>query len=202
MSDAGGAWTLHAPRPGSYVVVVRRLGYRPFTSGPIGVPVAGDSATVLRLDPLPTRLDTIEARAAAIKRSLDFLERVYGVLAHCPTSARLEVTRQVAALERAKWRAAQAEADVDRWVAVAATLTSEGVQRRALMPVDPERPPSLSTSLRLVLETCSAGASPNTTPVTKQIAKKNSRTVGSIEKTMKYGLPTSCVMESKIRMPA
>ena len=87
---------------------------------------------------------------------------------------------------------------------VSATCTTRSplVQRRALMPVDPERPPSFSTSLRLVLDTCNAGASPNTTPVTKQIVKRNSRTMGSIENTMKYGLPTFCVMESKIRTPA
>ena len=54
------------------------------------------------------------------------------------------------------------------------------VQRRARMPDVPDRPPSFNTSLTLVLDACSAGASPNTTPVASETSAKKPKTRASI----------------------
>ena len=78
---------------------------------------------------------------------------------------------------------------------------STPVQRRARMPIDPERPPSLSTSPTLVFEMCSAGARPKTTPVARQTSAKNANTPPSILNSMKYGLPTSWVAASNRLIP-
>ena len=58
------------------------------------------------------------------------------------------------------------------------------------------------TSLTLVRETYSAGARPNTIPVTKQTTAKNPNTIGSMVNTIQYGLPMSCVLASNHRIPA
>ena len=86
-------------------------------------------------------------------------------------------------------------------VRVSSTTISAAVHRRARTPPDPIRPPSFSTSWTFVLETCSAGARPNSTPVARQTAAKKAKTVQSIEKTIQYGLPTSCVAASNHRIP-
>ena len=52
-------------------------------------------------------------------------------------------------------------------VSASSATMSAAVQRRARRPPDPERPPSFSTSLTLVFEMCSAGARPNTMPVSE-----------------------------------
>ena len=47
-----------------------------------------------------------------------------------------------------------------------------GVQRRARMPPEPDRPPSFRTSLTFVFETCSAGARPKRMPVRTQTRRE------------------------------
>ena len=74
------------------------------------------------------------------------------------------------------------------------------VQRRARSP-DPERPPSFSTSLISVFETCSAGARPKMNAVPRQIAARNANTMPSSVNLIQYGFPTSATAASKSRMP-
>lgn len=88
MSDTGGRWTLHAPRPGRYFIAVRRLGYRALVSGAMNISPAGASNTVFRLEQLPVALNPVAARAAAIRRHLElngFFERQKSNFGHFVT---------------------------------------------------------------------------------------------------------------------
>ena len=86
-------------------------------------------------------------------------------------------------------------------VSASSPMMSAPVHRRARTPAVPEQPPSFSTSFTSVFDTCSAGARPKTTPVPRQIAARNAKTLPSIVNCIQYGLPTSCVTESNHRMP-
>ena len=86
-------------------------------------------------------------------------------------------------------------------VNVSSATTRPEVSQRARAPPDWPRPPSFISSLRFVLETCSAGASPNTMPVARQITAKYPNTAKSRLKTIQYGLPTSATAASNNRTP-
>ena len=86
-------------------------------------------------------------------------------------------------------------------VSASSTTISAPVQRRARMPPLLPRPPSFSTSLRSVFDTCSAGARPKTMPVPRQTAAKNAKTCASIVNWIQYGLPTSVVAASNSCTP-
>src|SRR3954451_1163093 len=90
-------------------------------------------------------------------------------------------------------------------VSVTSATISALVHRRARGPPVPERPPaSFNTSFTSVLETCSAGASPNNTPVATQMPARNPITIGSIVNFIQYGLASvgSLSIASIVRMPA
>ena len=57
-------------------------------------------------------------------------------------------------------------------VSASSATTIVETRRRARTAPELPRPPSFSTSFTLVLETCSAGASPKMMPVVRQIAAK------------------------------
>ena len=85
MSDVDGHWRLDAPRPGSYYVAARRLGYRPWVSGAVKVEAGVELNRIFRLEPLPLSLDPIATQAAAIRQSLEdngFFERQRGNFGH------------------------------------------------------------------------------------------------------------------------
>jgi hypothetical protein len=69
-------------------------------------------------------------------------------------------------------------------VSASCATMSPVVMRRARTPPDPERPPSLSSSWMLVVEACSAGASPKRRPVARHVARKTANVRQSIEKTI------------------
>ena len=64
------------------------------------------------------------------------------------------------------------------------TTISPPAQRRARMPPDPVRPPSLSISCTLVVDVCSAGISPKIRPVARHTTRKNVNVRQSIENTI------------------
>jgi hypothetical protein len=70
VSDANGNWRLKAPRPGAYYVAARRLGYRPWVSGPVKIEAGDELNSVFHLQPMPATLDPITVRAEAIRRHL------------------------------------------------------------------------------------------------------------------------------------
>ena len=77
-------------------------------------------------------------------------------------------------------------------VSAICTTISPPDQRRARMPPDPVRPPSLSISCTLVADACSAGISPKIKPVARHTIRKNVNVRQSIENTIQYGMPTFC----------
>ena len=87
-------------------------------------------------------------------------------------------------------------------VSASSATMSTPVHRRARSPPVPPRPPSFSTSFTSVFDTWSAGASPKSTPVARQIAAMKANTVPSIVNSIQYGLPTSWVAASNQRTPA
>lgn len=85
MSDAEGHWRLDAPRPGSYYVVARRLGYRPWMSAAFSLQAGAEWTPVFHLQAVPVALDPVRARAVAMRRNLElngFFERQKGNFGH------------------------------------------------------------------------------------------------------------------------
>lgn len=85
VSDADGRWRFTAPRPGSYYVAARRLGYQPRASAAVTIATGAEVTTDLHLEPLPVLLDPVSANAAAIRRHLEFngfFERQKGNFGH------------------------------------------------------------------------------------------------------------------------
>lgn len=72
VSDADGHLRLNAPRAGSYYIAARRLGYRPWISGPVKIEAGAELNSVFHLQPMPVTLDPITANAVAIRRNLEF----------------------------------------------------------------------------------------------------------------------------------
>jgi hypothetical protein len=72
VSDADGHWRFDAPRPGSYFIAARRLGYQPKLSSAMTIEAEAVLNTVVHLKQVPVSLDPIVARAAAIRRSLEY----------------------------------------------------------------------------------------------------------------------------------
>lgn len=84
-SDAEGYWRLDAPRPGSYHVAARRLGYRPWMSPVFSVQIGAELNPVFHLQAVPVALDPVRARAIATRRNLElngFFERQKGNFGH------------------------------------------------------------------------------------------------------------------------
>lgn len=87
-SDADGHWRFTAPRPGSYFIAARRLGYQPKWSGALTIEAGVELRSDLHLKPVPVTLDPIIANAAAIRRNLEyhgFFERQRGNFGHFVT---------------------------------------------------------------------------------------------------------------------
>lgn len=88
VSDGDGYWRLEAPRPGSYYIAARRLGYRPWMSAAINLRAGAEWNPVFHLQAVPVALDPVRARAVAIRRSLElngFFERQHGNFGHFVT---------------------------------------------------------------------------------------------------------------------
>jgi hypothetical protein len=87
-TDSGGFWRLRAPRPGTYHVSARRVGYRPWISRAVTLAVGADLQLVVRLQPVPVTLDPVTARAAATRQHLElngFFERQKSNFGHFVT---------------------------------------------------------------------------------------------------------------------
>lgn len=88
MSDVDGHWRLEAPRPGSYYVTARRLGYRRWMSAAINIQAGSEWNQVVHLQAVPVALDPVRARAMAMRRNLElngFFERQRGNFGHFVT---------------------------------------------------------------------------------------------------------------------
>jgi hypothetical protein len=72
VSDADGRWRFDAPRPGSYFIAARRLGYQPRLSGALTIEAGAELSSVLHLKQVPVTLDPITANAVAIRRNLEY----------------------------------------------------------------------------------------------------------------------------------
>lgn len=84
-SDVDGHWRLEAPRPGTYYVAARRLGYRPWLSAAVNLQAGAEWNPVFHLQTVPVALDPVRARAVAIRRNLElngFFERQHGNFGH------------------------------------------------------------------------------------------------------------------------
>jgi hypothetical protein len=98
VSDSAGRWLLAASRPGSYFISVRRLGYQPWVSGALKLEAGKELTTVVELRVVPVQLDPITARAAAVRRQLEysgFFERQRSNFGHFLTPEAIE-NRQAA----------------------------------------------------------------------------------------------------------
>ena len=75
-------------------------------------------------------------------------------------------------------------------VSTTSATISAAVQRRARRPPVPLRPPpSFTTSLTSVFDTCSAGARPKTNAVAMHTPARKTMTIGSMVKVIQYRLP-------------
>lgn len=84
-SDAEGRWRFSAPRPGTYHVWVRRIGYRVLVWGPLTLAGGAEVPLVLRLQQAPLVLDPVNANAVAVRRNLEyngFFDRQKGNFGH------------------------------------------------------------------------------------------------------------------------
>lgn len=93
VSDDHGDWQLDVPEPGVYYVAAKRLGYRPWVSGPVDVGPDDELDSVFHLQPLPVTLDPLEVRARALERYLEysgFFERQRGNFGHFVTPEDIE----------------------------------------------------------------------------------------------------------------
>ena len=98
VSDADGRWLLAATSPGLYFISVRRLGYQPWVSGALELEAGKELTTVVELRVVPVQLDPITARAAAVRRQLEysgFFERQRSNFGHFLTPEAIE-NRQAA----------------------------------------------------------------------------------------------------------
>lgn len=92
-SDADGHWRLEAPRPGTYTVTARRLGFRPWTSEPVTLQAGEDRNALVHLRAVPVELGVVSVQAVAIRRHLElngFFERQQGNFGHFLTPEAIE----------------------------------------------------------------------------------------------------------------
>ena len=92
-SDADGHWRLEAPRPGTYTVAARRLGYGPWTSEPITLQAGAQWNQEVHLRAVPVELGVVSVQAMAIRRRLElngFFERQQGNFGHFLTLEAIE----------------------------------------------------------------------------------------------------------------
>ena len=78
VTDSLGNWTLVAPEAGSYLVAARRIGYQPWTAGPIEVKKAEDLRFLFHLQRAPVLLAPEYVTARTTQRHLElagFFER-------------------------------------------------------------------------------------------------------------------------------
>ena len=78
ITDSLGNWRLVAPVAGSYLVAARRIGYQPWTAGPVEVKPTEVLDFVFHLRPAPVQLSPTHIVASATRRQLEssgFYER-------------------------------------------------------------------------------------------------------------------------------
>lgn len=93
ISDAEGYWMLEIPVPGAYYVEARRLGYQPWTAGPLQVAAEDDLNSVFHLRRLPVMMDPIEVTALATVQRLElagFYDRQRADFGHFMTPEDIE----------------------------------------------------------------------------------------------------------------
>lgn len=71
VSDADGHWLLEVPAAGLYYIQAKRMGYQPWTDGPVEVKQGEDLDFVFHLRRLPVMLDPIDVTAEATHRYLE-----------------------------------------------------------------------------------------------------------------------------------
>ncbi|MGH7664162.1 MAG: carboxypeptidase regulatory-like domain-containing protein [Gemmatimonadaceae bacterium] len=88
VTDEGGYWFLDVPRAGTYYVAARRIGFQPWTAGPLEVKAGDDLNSVFHLRRLPALLTPVEVSARATQRYLElagFYERQRADFGHFMT---------------------------------------------------------------------------------------------------------------------
>lgn len=98
VTDAAGFWHIAVPAPGSYYIAARRLGYRPWVSGPVEIKPGDDLNSVFHLGRLAVALDPVEVSARATQRYLEamgFYSRQRGDFGHYVTPDDIDRRRAV-----------------------------------------------------------------------------------------------------------
>ena len=73
VTDSLGNWRLVAPGPGSYFVAGRRIGYQPWTGGPIEVAAQADMEFVFHLRRAPVQLTPAYTIGRSLQRNLEMV---------------------------------------------------------------------------------------------------------------------------------
>jgi len=93
VSDQGGYWVLRVPRPGTFLVEAKRIGYQPWIDGPVEIRAGDDWESVYLLRPAAVALDPVEVSAEATERYLNltgFYERQKANFGHFITREDIE----------------------------------------------------------------------------------------------------------------
>jgi hypothetical protein len=93
VTDGRGYWHLEVPGAGAYYVTAKRLGYQPWTAGPIAVKSGDDLSSVFHLRRLPITLAPVEVSAEAMRRyltSTGFYDRQRADFGYYITPERIE----------------------------------------------------------------------------------------------------------------
>ena len=88
-----GRWTLRAPGPGQYLVGAKRIGYQPWTAGPVEVGADEELTFHFHLRPLPALLTPTQVTARSTQRNLElagFYERQRSDFGHYLTPEAIE----------------------------------------------------------------------------------------------------------------
>ena len=98
VTDEQGHWKLEVPVAGTYYVSARRIGYQPWTAGPVEVKRGDDLSSVFHLRRLAITLDPVEVRAQATRKYLEltgFYDRQRSDFGHFITPEAIEQRRAV-----------------------------------------------------------------------------------------------------------
>lgn len=93
LTNDDGAWHLTAPGAGEYLVSARRIGYQPWTAGPVKVEADGDMVFEFRLRRLPAMLGATQVIARSTQRNLElagFYDRQRADFGHFITPEAIE----------------------------------------------------------------------------------------------------------------
>jgi len=93
VSDQDGYWMLRVPRPGTFLVEAKRIGYQPWIDGPVEIRAGDDWESVYLLRPAAVALDPVEVSAEATERYLSltgFYERQRANFGHFITREDIE----------------------------------------------------------------------------------------------------------------